>query len=213
MEATHPACTLHSQNVKFPFPIASDVLKECSPGGLPGFCIAIWGSILGGAHELEQQRIPTRKHFRHFNFYYNLNYVSTALRKRKTWWPNLFFPFNDSINLFFQLQTIRRHLACTHIYDVQGTGDQDSLSPTLCISNLMMSHFSYFRELAWGFSAASVCSKTCLPGKEKTLYLACWEADLKKRGNCYNYSENFCMQIQFSLGEICILYKESPCQK
>lgn len=79
---TLPAlCTIY--NVKFPFPIATEVLKECSLGGLPVFRVAIGGSILGGAHELKQQRVPTLKHFRHFNFHYNLNYVNTGLRKRK----------------------------------------------------------------------------------------------------------------------------------
>lgn len=152
MEATHPACTLHDQNVKFPFPSASEVLKECSLGELPAFCVAIWGSIVGGAHELKQQRVLTLKHLRHFNFYCNLNYVSTSLRKRKTWLPTLFFPF---INPFIFLLNISCQMHA-HINDVQGTQDHHSLlpfpSPTpASVWNPLMSHCSWHEVFSTHF--------------------------------------------------------------
>lgn len=52
---------------------------------------------LGGAHELTQQS-STLKYFRHFNFYYNLNHISTALRIEENLLPRLHFCFNESIN-------------------------------------------------------------------------------------------------------------------
>lgn len=145
MDTTHPACTLHNQNVKFPFPIASEVLKECSLGGLPVFCVAIWGSILGGAHELKQQRIPTLKHFRHVNFYYNLNYVNTGLRKRKTWLPNFFFsfPFHEFIH-FSSGYKLSDGALYVHINDAQGitTSCRPPSTTSHCVSNLILPHFS-----------------------------------------------------------------------
>lgn len=35
---------LHNLNAKFPLPPPREVLKECSLGELPEFCVAIWGS-------------------------------------------------------------------------------------------------------------------------------------------------------------------------
>lgn len=52
---------------------------------------------LGGAHELTQQS-STLKYFRHFNFYYNLNRISTALGIEENLLPKLHFCFNESIN-------------------------------------------------------------------------------------------------------------------
>lgn len=45
---------------------------------------------LGGAHELTQ-RSSTLKYFRHFNFYYNLNHISTALRIEENLLPDFTF--------------------------------------------------------------------------------------------------------------------------
>lgn len=42
---------------------------------------------LGGAHELTQQS-STLKYFRHFNFYYNINHISTALRIEENLLPD-----------------------------------------------------------------------------------------------------------------------------
>lgn len=52
---------------------------------------------LGGAHELTQPS-STLKYFRHFNFYYNLNRTSTALRREENLLPKLYFCVDESIN-------------------------------------------------------------------------------------------------------------------
>ena len=168
LEKRHPCLPSEPPEHQIPFPDCQWGPQRTFSGGTARVPVTISGSILGGTHDLKQQRIPTHKHFRHFNFYYNLNYVSTSLRKRKTWWPNLFFPLMSTLIFSFQGQAIGWHLACSHIW-CSRHGTHDSLPPTMCIPNPIMSHFSCFRQLACGFQQPVPSTRPVLVGRKKPL--------------------------------------------
>lgn len=132
---------LHNANAKSPLPPSQGGPQRMFPWGAARvLCLR----KLGGAHELTQQS-SNLKYFRHFNFYYNLNRISTALGIEENLLPKLHFCFNESINFPSVYRT--------------------SL-PAPRQSSLLL-----LQRVGRDFWASSSFRKACLCGKGRTLYL------------------------------------------
>ena len=134
--------------------------------------------------------------------------------KRKLDDQTFFSPLVSPLSFSFQGQAIGWHLACSHrMFKAHGTM---TLWPLHCAFHTLSCPILVALG-SWCviFQQPVPSTRPVLVGRRKPLLsiLRSWFFFFLRGGNCYNYSESFCMQIQFSLGEIYILYKESPCQK